>query len=277
MNLVPLANVSQKSISYDVPVGGTPACITVPLSFTSATAVQTLNLGGSNAFQNTSSLQSAYIDNSLNPNPVTILCTGTGQSVTVPGLEQLWVPLLIASPNSFVFSVSGTISGTVTANVFLCNFPSPIGGTSGVTSYELNVLTNPSANSAPNLTAFVQASNSYSIFEGGSSLQYEITNPGWRQAFLGCLQVDLSADAAQAAAGPWSISFDYTDGTNYFSVFRAEFYVGASGLAANSNCLTWKTPPGFYYQIPGGYYFIASLSAVLTAGHFNLLCIGGNA
>lgn len=73
-------------------------------------------------------IQSIYIDNSGNLQPVTVGCSLTNQTVTCPPQSQGFFPLLIAMPPKITF----TSTGAVIVPVWLINVPMPVGAWSAV-------------------------------------------------------------------------------------------------------------------------------------------------
>lgn len=67
-------------------------------------------------------VQCAYVDNSLCAQGVVFLVSGTGQVVNIPASSQGIIPLLFTGAPSYSISTSAALSNAVT-RVYLLNFP----------------------------------------------------------------------------------------------------------------------------------------------------------
>lgn len=67
-------------------------------------------------------VQCAYIDNSANPNSLTIVSQATQQSITVPAGFQGYLPVLCTMDNP---TLTCTTVGTPAILLYLCSFPCP--------------------------------------------------------------------------------------------------------------------------------------------------------
>lgn len=92
---------------------------TVPFLTNSVTSY-TLDLTNAQALGVIDQLQTAYIDNADNTEPLTITLN-TGMRIVCPAFTQGWFPLFSSNPPILIFSSSGNIDVTV----YLGNMPMP--------------------------------------------------------------------------------------------------------------------------------------------------------
>ena len=135
---------TQNDASWDVPYGFGPrkGSRTLPKTIDfSLSNPANINLVDEQKRFKLESVQALYIDNSLNPNSLTAVMQNTGQTVTIPGGYQAYLPVLSTTDNPVIqFSTSLTPK----VSVSFLNFPVPAciwaanGGTGGSTGTDFS-------------------------------------------------------------------------------------------------------------------------------------------
>jgi hypothetical protein len=113
------ANIFPVSVGYYPREGS--RCVTAQYNWT-AQAAYFEDLSQLEAHGVETTIQCAYVDNSLCSQGVVITVAATGQVVNIPASSQGVIPLLFSGAASFSISTSAALSNAVT-RVSLLNFP----------------------------------------------------------------------------------------------------------------------------------------------------------
>lgn len=107
-----------------------PQGMTVPLQFTAANnGVIAFDLFKEQAANDIEFIQSVWVENQDNPNPIEIQFLGTNQVVKVPANTQGMYPALTPSPVKIVCTTTAPDGGdTIDMKIILLNMPMPYYG-----------------------------------------------------------------------------------------------------------------------------------------------------
>lgn len=101
-------------------------CVTAQYNWTTQGYAE--DLSGLPAMGVETTIQSAFIDNSSNPQAVTLTVGGTGQVVVIPPNSQTVVPLFFVGTPSYSISVPTVGAASAVTRVYLLNVPCGSGG-----------------------------------------------------------------------------------------------------------------------------------------------------
>ena len=255
-------SLSIDAIGYDVPSGG---ALTIPLNLDfSLNASYVVDLAASNNTYSVLSIQSAYLDNSSNPGYLTLTCSITGMSVTVPPFSQTWQPLLVAQNTKFIFSNSIYNQGAIPpVKAFLSNIPIPNGSSNAqiVQSYVFG--------SGGRQSALLAADKIVNVdVTAGVNLIPETLGFGY---FVTSIQVQPKAGSyvTTPSAGVVLSFYDFTAGLGS-PVWKPSFWLG--NAAATNQYPMLQTPQNWQYrqnQVNAG-FFVGLSGDALAAGAFTV-------
>jgi len=96
-----------------------PLAISVPLNFTGTVQTFTVDLNIPELQGSFDALETIYVDNILNAQPVLITCSVTGQNLIVPANSMAYLPVVQPVPSTFdIFSTGGVL-----VTLQLLNYP----------------------------------------------------------------------------------------------------------------------------------------------------------
>lgn len=262
----PSSNLVAQSIGYDVPTSG---ALTIPIALDfSINSSWLVDLSASQSTSRTENVQSAYIDNSSNPNNLFIQVVGTNQQIAVPRNSQTWQPLLVGQNPKFIFTTpsTGANQGPF-VNVFLSNIPIP-NGSSNAQQVVLNqynslgmlVPTLIGDNNSNTLsTSTVNSQNGPNFSDNGFG--YYLTNiTAW---------VAPNSTLAAAALATLQIS------APPFFTYNFDVWVPATTPSVLTPTVRMSTPPGFLQKFPTGYRFSVISGNAFSAGGWTIEFAGG--
>lgn len=229
--------------------GRPPRVVPVNFNFTVNGANQTLNYGYGQALAQIDVVRSIYIDNSMNPSPVTIVWQGSNQNIVVAAFSQGYYPVLVPDPITFTISSNGTV-----CTVFLINYLVP---GSSWNSRGFQIVTTGNGSGDSQIPIFV--ANNALVGDLTTSSGPIVTGaPGY---FVAGITLSLSPHASQAVAGHWTATVIDTNAP--LNVFRFRSFVpGIAPILTAATSLDLQTPDGFMFT---GKANASQLEIVLSA------------
>lgn len=102
---------------FDVPVANAlipkegPRAVSVVAPFTVSATTFLIDFQQTQTLQKMSVIQTLFVDNFKNPQPLTILCSGTNELITFPAFAQGYIPVLAVAPSTnFNIATTGAVS-----------------------------------------------------------------------------------------------------------------------------------------------------------------------
>lgn len=194
-----------------------------------------------------SCIQSVFIDNSVNTQPVVLSVSGTNQSISVPANFQGVFPVIVSG--QAVFTIASAGNGV--ANIYFCNvqqaafmwqaiaIPLNVGGTLAVADAILDATV---SNNRVNVTSFdavaLMTDRSGTIAAGGVAQQLMAANAarrGWAiqnidETILEEIRYSLTGAATLAAVGSFAIAA--SGGANFPGGYAQGVGTGAISIIA---------------------------------------------
>lgn len=227
-----------------------PQAIPIVLDFTATRQELEANLVITQQQHKISYIQSIYVDNSINAEPLEIFIPSTQHLVTVPPYHQGFIALLCSNPPSIIFA--SAVAAPINVVVQLLNFPvsniiwntDPTFSASGgltVTDPVLDALLGggflptlaQGLRSTNLITALPIADNSVSISKANTGNTDVIAAPGaGAYLWIESLQIHLTSDVSLAAPGQYDLSV--RNGNAGQRVCSLNTYIGAASTVPDT-------------------------------------------
>lgn len=245
-----------------------------------------IDLQNAQASGKISLVQTVYIDNSLNAQPVTVTSNTTNQKVTAPPYYQGYFPILSQNPPRFTISSAGTVS----VGIMLMNIPVQAqswSSSQNAFAFDTNGYLYVDD---PNLASIV--SGGYASVKdflngnGDTTRKAKAGNLSWSGSvtatattivtgapsfFITELELSYSNDLAISVAGDLTVTVK--DGTNV--IFTSVLYVPATGGTAVGN-REFASLSGMNYNSQAATSPLTlNLSSALTSGKISYNIFGG--
>lgn len=204
-------------------------------------------------------IQSMFVDNSQNSQPVTIVIPATQQVIVVPANYQGIFPIFLTDGPAYFISVAA-IGGYT--NVLLLNVPC---NTAGVWNAQAPATSGPTQARLTGTQAFVVA-------DAGAGNLTIIPGVAGQRFFLSGFYLALDAQATIAALGPLTITVK--DGAT--NLFQVDAFVNSVAPTGTQGPITiFDISDLNYISIAAGNALVVAMTSALSTGDVRISAFGG--